>query len=184
MAKKTKQTRRHHLPFTALIIVVALLGIGLLGLLGYNTYVHHTVEARKTHIQAIYENLNIGDSYIVQTADIFGDKRVYSYDASRTFSSSVTYVRGATVTDTVADLKTKIAAAGFTLFEEPYNGGQQHFKSAKNEYVRVSVSSKSRDDAFQNAILMKESTDDAANMDRNAGPVNVTIKVNLDDNNE
>ncbi len=184
MAKKTKQTRKHQLPFTVLIILVGVVSLVVIGLLTQYSLSRHTVSDRKDRIVAIYDSIKLDDSYIIQGSDIFGEKRVYDWDKGRSFSSSKTYVRGTNVDETVADLKQKITAAGFSLFDEPYGGGQQHFKSDKNEYVRVSVSSKLRDDAFQNALLMKQSTDDAANMDMNAGPSSVIIKVNLDDNNE
>ncbi len=145
---------------------------------------HAYNSARKQRIMEIYSSLNVGDDYILQGCDIFGDKRIYSWDQGRSFSSSCTYIRAANVDTTIAELKKKAADAGNVLFDEPYGGGQQHFKSAKNEYIRVGVTSKSRDDAFQNAFLMGQSTEAATNMDMNAGPSSVTIKVNLDDNNE
>lgn len=140
--------------------------------------------ARKQRILSIYSSLNLSDDYILQGCDIFGDKRIYSWDKGRSYSSSCTYIRAANIDTTIAELKKANADAGYVLFDEPYGGGQQHFKTAKNEYVRISVTSKSRDDAYQNAHLMNQSTEAAVSMDMNAGPSNVTIKVNLDDNNE
>ncbi|MFY9228032.1 MAG: hypothetical protein WAO28_01755 [Candidatus Microsaccharimonas sp.] len=140
--------------------------------------------ARKQRILNIYSSLNLGDDYILQGCDIFGDKRIYSWDDGRSYSSSCTYIRAANVDTTITELKKANTDAGYVLFDESYGGGQQHFKTAKNEYIRVGVTSKSRDDAYQNAFLTGQSTEPAANMDMNAGPSNVTIKVNLDDNNE
>jgi hypothetical protein len=143
---------------------------------------------RENRIRAIYTSFHLSDTYIPTRDSIFGDKRVYSWDKGRSYSSSKQYYRGANVDVTVADVKKAITDAGFTYFEEPYPGAtftELHFKSAHNEYVRLTVSSKLRDDAIQNKTIMgaqPTATDLATNP--NAGPANVTIKVNLDDNNE
>ena len=57
------------------------------------------------------------------------------------------------------------------------------YKSPRNEYLRVSVESKTRGDDFFNKSQMGLSINDITTSP-NAGPSNVTIKVNLDDNNE
>ena len=119
---------------------------------------------------------------------MFGEKKVYTYDKGRSYSSSKTYIHADTVNATVTELKKSIADAGFKYISEPYPGStfkELHFKSDKGEYLRLNVSSKLRDDAIQNTALMKkELTDAVLGIDANAGPANVTIKVNLDDNNE
>lgn len=145
-------------------------------------------QVREDRIRAIYSSLNLGDEYILQDESIFGEKKIYEWDSSRSYSSWRTYIRAANVDQTVADLSRAITDAGFTYFEEPYPGStytQLHYKSDKNEYIRLTVSSKLRDDAFQNSILMsKEISEELFEIDPNAGPSNITIKVNLDDNNE
>lgn len=144
---------------------------------------------RLSRIQTIYSNVNLDDSYMVQTTNVFGDKRGYEWDKGRTYSSSVSYVHADTVSNTVADLDGKIKSAGFSFIDEPYPGSvsvQYHYKSKDGEYIRLTVSSKPYDDAVFNALHMNKdsvgSVIDAA--DKNAGPSNVIIKVNLDDNNE
>jgi hypothetical protein len=57
------------------------------------------------------------------------------------------------------------------------------YKSPKNEYLKVSVYSKLREDEYWNRYFMGLSIDDIATSP-NAGPSNVTIEVNLDNNNE
>lgn len=143
---------------------------------------------RKERIVAIYDSLKLDKTYLPTYESVFGEKRVYSYDAGRSYSSSKLYVRGANVDTTVAELKTAVTAAGFSYVGEPYPGStavQLHYKSAKNEYIRFTVDSKPRMDAFFNESHMgiKWTAADFA-LDPNAGPSNVTIKVNLDDNNE
>lgn len=141
-------------------------------------------ESRLKQIQAIYMSLNLGDSYHGGGANIFGDKRVYSWDKSRTYSSSLDVTHNDTVSATFADLKTKVEAVGFTQFETAYDGSldaQYHFKNSKNQYVRVSVVPKS----FEDMLLYGDTYQTAfQTADKNAGPSYATIKVNLDDNNE
>lgn len=147
-----------------------------------------STQTRLDRINSIYASLNLDDSYIVQKSNVFGDKRSYEWDKSRSYASEVDYIHASTVSNTVADLDAKIKAAGFGFIDEPYPGGastQYHYKSSKGEYIRLTVSSKPRDDAFQNAYLMNKTVPaNLANLDVNAGPSNVVIKVNLDDNNE
>jgi hypothetical protein len=139
-------------------------------------------DARKDRIVAIYDSLDLSKhDYQITGKNVFGDKRPYEWDSSRSYSSSVNYIRRANVDTTAAELRTAIEKAGFTYFDEPYPGSafkEYHFKSAQGEYVRLNVSSKPRDDAF------RTNEDAAKNIDPNMGPSSVTIKVNLDDNNE
>jgi hypothetical protein len=148
----------------------------------------HQNDDRLDRINGIYTSLNLDGSYVLQDSNIFGDKRVYSYDKSRTTSSSVKYVRADTVSNTVADVDAKIKAAGYTFVDEPYAGSvyvQYHYKSAKGEYIRLTVSSKPYDDAVFNTFQMKKEFDSSLDsLDKNAGPSTVLVKVNLDDNNE
>jgi hypothetical protein len=143
-----------------------------------------TVDARRDRIEAIYDSLKLTDTYTLVGENVFGAKKQYSYDKGRTFSSEKRYVHDAAVDVTANELKKKIEAAGFTYFDEPYPGStvvQYHFKSIKGEYIRLTVSSKPRDDD----IYARHKTDEKFfELDPNAGPSNVIIKVNLDDNNE
>jgi hypothetical protein len=145
-------------------------------------------KTRLDRIENIYSSLSIGDAYTQTFSNVFGDKRLYSWDKGRTLSSEVEYIHSDTVSNTVADLDAKIKAAGFEFVDEPYPGStsvQYHYKSAKGEYVRLSVSSKPYNDAWYNAYAMEDEVPDSVSaMDKNAGPSEVTIKVNLDDNNE
>jgi hypothetical protein len=148
-----------------------------------------TATARKNRIESIYSSLHINtDTYLLQKEDVFGEKKVYPYDKGRSYSSSKQYIHADTVDATVNELKKSIINAGFSYTGEPYPGAtfkELHFKSNKDEYLRLNVSSKPRDDTIQNTALMKkELTSVQLGLDANAGPANVTIKVNLDDNNE
>lgn len=189
--KSSRQPKKQGFIFIAIGILLLIVGSVFAG------YELHTWQeqqaaapdnARLARITSIYKSLNLGPDYQLQTSSIFGDKRVYSSDSGRTHASSQTYQRGAAVNVTAADLRKSIEAAGFAFYDKPNYGPQiieEHFKSANNEYVRMSVTSKPRDDAFRDQMLMGNSSDLSAAraIDVNAGPSNVTIEVNLDDNN-
>ncbi|MFZ1301034.1 MAG: hypothetical protein WAQ27_00410 [Candidatus Microsaccharimonas sp.] len=171
------------------IFVISVSVVIVIALLASHYIATQQSKERLARIQDIYKSLDLGDNYLLQTSNVFGDKRVYGSDASRTQSSEADYVHAGTVIDTVADLDAKIKAAGFTFVEEPYAGSvfkQYHYKSDNGAYVRLTVSSKVYDDAvFNAAVIDKNSTENLiAKYDTNAGPSNVVIKVNLDDNNE
>jgi len=170
------------------IFVVAIASVLVISLFVSSAIEKSTNKARLAEIKDIYASLNVGKEYQVVSSNVFGDKRPYSYDKSRSASSQVNYIHADTVSNTVADLDAKIKAAGFTFIDEPYPGGagvQYHYKSAKGEYVRLSVESKPYHDAFYNAYAMDGKVPESVfAMDKNAGPSEVTIKVNLDDNNE
>ena len=144
---------------------------------------------RLDRINGIYTSLELDNSYQLEKANVFGDMRVYEGDEGRTRSSERTYLHGDTVSNTVAQLDAKIKSSGFMFFDEPYPGAAQvqyHYKSSDGEYIRLSVASKQYEDAWRNAALMgqQKPSDDVFAMDKNAGPSRVTIKVNLNDNNE
>jgi len=141
---------------------------------------------RLARINAIYNSLNLGPDYIPSSSIVFGDKRVYSWDKSRTYSSAKVYMRQADVDTTVAELRPKIEAAGFKYFEEPYPGSAQvelHFKSADNHYIRLTVFSAHRNSVAQADDMALLAAYDATHSPKEA-PSTVQIKVNLDDNNE
>lgn len=181
--KNIKNTRKSILLYisSGVIIGLILLFIFLILIPTVNNNI------RKDRIISIYKSLNIDEKkYIVQSVSIFGDKRPYEWDAGRSYSSSIRYVRSADVKTTVAELKKSIAATNFTFYEEPYPGSANFMyihKSPNNEYLRVSASSKTRNDEFFNKLHMGLSTENITT-DPNTGPTSVEIKVNLDDNNE
>ena len=141
-------------------------------------------QTRLDRITSIYTSLNLGDSYRVAASNLFGDKRVYSWDSGRTYSSSIEYGHNNTVSNTFADLKNKVEAAGFNYFETEYADSisqQYHFKNSRDEYVRAGVATKAWQEMLTYGV---PSQTDWQNTDNNAAPSYVTIKVNLDDNNE
>lgn len=171
------------------IFLVAVAVVIVMGLLTSHYVVSKTHEARLDRINSIYASLDLDKSYQVERTNVFGDKRVYEWDSGRTYSSEMNYLHGDTVSNTVAELDAKIKSAGFVFFDEPYPGSvqvQYHYKSSDGEYIRLSVASKQYNDAWRNAAVMGQGqpSDEVFAMDKNAGPAQVTIKVNLDDNNE
>lgn len=146
---------------------------------------------RTARIKEVYKSIAIEESCTNQAAakvNIFGDKRVYAEDKSRTVSSSVSCARGDTVSNTAEYFDGQIKTAGFVLIDEPYAGSvfkEYHYKNDDGVFVRLHVSSKPYDDALQNEVLLGgDKMTIPENFDTNAGPSNVTVKVNLDDNNE
>lgn len=170
------------------IFVMSVSVVVVMALLTSDYIMGKGAEARTARINDVYASLELDDSYALSEKNVFGDKRVYSWDAGRSESSSVTYLRGDTVNNTVADIDARIKAAGFSFIDEPYPGNkevQYHYKSAAGEYLRLTVSSKPYLDAYQSALIMDKNNLTAVQaLDANAGPSRVLIKVNLDDNNE
>lgn len=168
-------------------IAIVLFGIVIFAVLGTLVLNKMTNDQRLQRINAVYQSVDLDDSYLVASINVFGEKRVYDWDKGRTYSSVITYYHGANVDATAAELRKKIEAAGFEYIGEPYPGSadiQWHFKSKDGEYIRLTVSSKSRNEAIRDANLMHQDDSAALDMDSNAGPSVVTLKVNLDDNNE
>ena len=171
------------------IIKITLIAVGVIVVVVACFYAATAVNnnIRKDRIISIFNSLKIDDQkYTINYESIFGEKRIYEWDSGRSYSSERTYIRGANVDTTVAELKQAIAKTDFKFYEEPYPGSTDFmyiYKSPKNEYLRVSVESKTRQDDFFNRHNMGLPTEDVTTSP-NAGPSNVTIKVNLDDNNE
>jgi hypothetical protein len=190
--KNAKATAR---PWTARFFVVsigifaiAVASVIVISLFAANVITTQLTKARFDRINDIYASLELDDAYVPQDVSIFGDKRVYDWDKSRSYSSAVNYLHADTVSNTATSLDNKIKAAGFEFIDEPYPDSteiQYHYKSEKGEYVRLTVMSKPYLDAILNTGLMADSIPDSVfEMDKNAGPAKVVIKVNLDDNNE
>ncbi len=171
--------------FSSLILILV---VSLAAITYFYIYPITNNKIREDRINAIFSSLKLSDQYMLQRESIFGEKVPYDWDKSRSHSSYRTYIRAANVDTTVTELKKSIEAAGFTYFNEPYPGSlqiQYHFKSQKNEYLRLYVSSKRRDDVIENRALMKlPLTDEDLRIDSNTGPSSISIRVNLDDNNE
>lgn len=171
------------------IYVVAITTVIVIGFLTAHTITKNNSNQRLSQINDVYTSLDLGTQYTVQSSDVFGQKRTYSWDKERTKASSVTYIHGDTVSNTVADLDAKVKAAGFTSMETgelTSKQAQYQYKSSNGEYLRITVYSKPYRDALENASAMKQNPESEAlrAMDKNAGPSRVVIRVNLDGNNE
>lgn len=186
--KITISFRRRLLVTSAVILLAGISLVSLSVITARSIATAHTAE-RLARIEGIYKSLELSDKYRIEGVNVFGEKRVYDWDSSRTFSSSMEYLRGENVDVTFAEVDRLIKEAGFEFIDEPYPGAiskQHHYKSNRGEYIRLTVSSKLYDDAFLNAFVMDSAKlkDVSETVDVNAGPSNVLIKVNLDDNNE
>jgi len=185
---QSKQQRKRRFILGGLVILLALIATSVLVYQASAFLTNHTNKAREARIVEIFDSIKIPEETFFQESSIFGDKRPYEFDKSRSTSSYKRFVVAAPVDETFSNFDQLIRNAGYTYFEEPYPGStfkQYHYKSDKGEFVRLTVSSKLRDDAGSSDILMKgDLSDDYFKIDPNAGPSRVTIKVNLDDNNE
>jgi hypothetical protein len=167
------------------IFLVAVTSVVVIALLASHSIASQQMGDRYNRIQNIYSSLKLDDSYNVETANVFGDKRTFNKDDKRTFSSEVVYIKAANVKETLADADAKIKASGFKFVKEPSPTSFApiyDYKSDDGEYLRLRVSSKPYFDAVRNTLIMNsEYSEDLKTMDKNAGPSNVSIKVNLDD---
>ena len=169
----------------ALYVVILFLGFILVSLSAFTvirTYETYHDNKRLDKITKIYEDINLGDKYRLADSYVFGDKRVYDEDKGRTFSSSVEYGYNETPIATLKDLTKKITATGFNESGSAYEGStapQYYFKNDDGNYIRVTVES-----AKSHARTLY-GVDNGADLAKDSkGPTYVTIKVNLDDNNE
>jgi hypothetical protein len=194
MAKSTKkvlkkQPHDHHVRHRVIIgsgvVVIALL-LGLVFSLIIIPKI--TDDVRLQRINDIYSSIKLPQNIYFETDNIFGDKRPYSYDPSRSEASSKTFVVAKDVTDTFNTMDTAIKAAGYTEFEVAYpdsTSKEYHYKTNRGEYIRLNVSSKYRNDVASDEELMTGTLPPSFyQIDTNAGPSTVTLKVNLDDDNE
>ena len=142
--RKNNQKMFKIISITAISMVVIVTGL-CIGIVVNNNI-------RKDRISSIFSSLKLDEQkYEITQESIFGNKQIYSWDSSRSYSSARYYIRGANVDETVAELKQAVAGTDFTFYEEPYPGSADFmyiYKSPRNEYLRISVSSKTRTDDF------------------------------------
>ncbi|HEY8886416.1 MAG TPA: hypothetical protein VIM31_02885 [Candidatus Microsaccharimonas sp.] len=190
MAKKyTKQQhekhqKRHRIIVGLSIVVVAV----LLGLIFSFIIIPKVInDTRLNRINHIFSSIQGPALVYDETDHIFGDKRLYEWDASRSYASSKTLVVGKTVTDAFDLFDKAIVAAGYTPVQDAHPNSvvkERTYKTPRGEYVYLDAVSKLRTDAFQNQVWMGSTENNFRNIDPNAGPASVTLRVNLDDNNE
>lgn len=181
---KTHILLRKSLAVYSAIVFIAFILVSLSAFTIVETHRASVNYDRESRIYAIYNDLNLGSSYKPVSSSVFGDKRVYGWDEGRTYSSYIVVARDASRSETFADLKTKIESAGFTQIEGPDYGPlarQDHYVSDAGEYIRVSIETKATYDSYLFDATVPLAGSKAA---LETGPVYVTIKVNLDDNNE
>jgi hypothetical protein len=195
--KKKKSPARKHVSHNnthimlkkGLVVYAAIIFLGfiLLTLSIYTvsqlTYAYQA-EQRLDRIKQVYVSLDLDDSYRVAGGEIFGEKRIYEWDESRTYASSAYFGRDADRSETFADLRAHIESAGFEQIEGPDYADisrQDHYRSDDGEYIRVSIDTAAWHSAMLYGTELPEPGSPASD---ETGPVYVTIKVNLDDNNE
>ena len=185
---RRNQSKKSPVSKAVLLVVAAALVIGF-GSWGIRSLIDANNQARLDRIEEIYTSLKLDDTYAVTGQELFGERHPYEGDDKKSHASWTTYVHSDTVTNTFNDLDAKIRAAGYEFVSKPADRAvdkQAYYTSKKGEFVRLTVASKPFADAFQNATAMdKEVLESITNeYDVDAGPSNVTISVNLDDNNQ
>jgi len=198
MVKKKTHSKKHftrtntHFMVRRSLLVYALLVFVLFFMLSTSVYLfvklaeHKANTERLNQINGIYHSLNLDESYRPARSDVFGDKRVYDWDKNRSYSSVVEYAHNDSPANTRIALTKKIEATGFKKVGSAYEGSiavQDHFKNDKGQYVRLTVTNK----IIQDEMIYGPAFTDLGNparMDTTTAPSYVTIKVNLDDNNE
>lgn len=196
MAKKKTTPRKHvthnktHIMLKKSLLVYAVLVFLFFILITLSAFA--LVESNKIYhnnqryhaITSIYQNLGLDESYRHAGFDVFGEKRTYAWDDARSQSSSMSYGRNADRSATFKDLQTKIEAAGFHKIDGPNYGElarQDHYKNDQGQFIRVSIETAAWHEAMLYGTAFPRPQSAEAN---EQGPVYVTIKVNLDDNNE
>lgn len=171
--------RRHRITMGIGIVIIAV----LLALVLVLVIVPHVRDSMRLHrINQIYSSISTPSLVYDEQDDIFGDKRLAG-EAS--IPSSKSFVVGQTVDDAFVSFDEAIRTAGYEKVSDFSTTSRQGtYKTDKGEYVYLNVESKTRLDAFQNQIWMKDTSGSFNTIDPNAGPARVTISVNLDDNNE
>lgn len=195
--KKTAAPKRKHIShnkthimlkkglvvYSAIVFVLFIL-ISLSAFTVAETYRIYQESQREERIVSIYNAINLDNEYRVVSSNIFGEKRPYEWDNSRSYASSIEGGHYDTPANTTKKLTEKIEAAGFGFIGTEYEGSlypQYHFKNNSGEYVRLTVSSA----AAQNRDIYGTSYEKViTEAEQKAAPSYFVIKVNLDDNNE
>jgi hypothetical protein len=181
---KTHILLKKSIAIYAFLVFVLFFTTTLAGYALYSSTVTRANNVRLERIKKIYTNIKLDDSYRIAKTDIFGDKRPYDWDGDRSFSSSIEYGHDDTPANTRAELMRHVEEAGFTRIGGAYEGSvspQDYFKNNHGEYVRVAVMSRYTHDSF---VYGSTSTNDPLVNHKDEAPTYVTLKVNLDDNNE
>lgn len=176
---------RHRITIGAGLVVIAFL-IGLVLTLVIIPKVLN--DTRLNRINEIYASIPLPENRYFIEENVFGDKRPYPHAPEASSASMKTFVVAKTVNETMDELDKAVQGAGYTKFNEAYPGStskEYHYKTDRGEFIRLNVTSKLRGDAASNELLMNGEFSEAFfTIDPNAGPSRVTLKVNLDDNNE
>lgn len=176
---------RHRIIIGAGLVFIALL-VGLVLALVIVPKVYN--DTRLSRINDIYKSIQLPDNLYFYEETIFGDKRSYPNAPEVTFASRKSFVIPKTVTETADSLDAAILNAGYSKIETLHPGStskEHHYKTDRGEFIRLTVSSKTRDDMASNELLMNGSFSEAFyKLDPNAGPSRVILKVNLDSDSE
>lgn len=142
-------------------------------------------DPRGTRIAEVFRSLDLNDEYIYQTGENAAQQRAFKSDGHRDWTSFATYLRGASLDETMREVDQRATTAGFQFVRNAHEGSTgvtgAVYRSERNEYLYVTVSSKQRNDYLQDALLMQReaSPDELAAIDVSEGPVEVLIKLDI-----
>ncbi len=136
---------------------------------------------REMRIAAVYDSLELDNSYRIAKQDIFGDLRVNPNEEHGLASSVTEYGKNASRSSTFTDLEKHIKQAGFTKISNSdfdTTSRQDRYRNNKGESIRVSIETATvHNAALYGTSLPKPGSEEMIEK----GPVYVTIKVNLDE---
>lgn len=142
-------------------------------------------DPRGSRIAEVFRSLDLNDEYIYQTGENAAQQRAFKSDGHRDWTSFATYLRGASLDETKAELDQRATNAGFRFVRSSHEGTTgitgAVYESERKEYLYVTVSSKQRNDYLQNALLMQRETpaEELAAINASEGPVEVLIKLDI-----
>jgi hypothetical protein len=142
-------------------------------------------DIRKDRIISIFNSLKLDDQkYIFHGEYVRGESMTLNWVINKNSVYSRSYTRNANVDTTVSEVRKAATSAGLIYVGEPYpNMIASHlfdYRTTRNEYIRIAISSKLRDDAFFNNPNMTQAEMIALDSEVNSAPTNVMIDVNLD----
>lgn len=142
-------------------------------------------DPRGNRIAEVFQSLDLNNEYIYQTGENAAQQRAFKSDGHRDWTSFATYLRGASLDETMGELDQRATSAGFQFVRNAHEGSTgltgAVYRSDRNEYLYVTISSKQRNDYLQNALLLQREAnpEGLAMIDASEGPVEVLVKLDI-----
>ena len=140
---------------------------------------------RVARITEVFRSLELSDEYVFQTGENGANQHNFTPEGKRDWTSYASYLRGASVEQTQADLDKKLTAVGFRHVRDSHLDRKgttgKVYENDRGEYFYVTIFSKQYNDYLQNAVLMDQQPDPEGlrHIDTEAGPVEILMKLNI-----